>query len=81
MKTKGCLSAVGLVLTLSMSPLPASAQAGRAVCTDNAAHRVTTCRIDQPVVDQRAKNGFAYSNVVLRPGDLVTVTAAPGAGH
>ncbi len=75
MNTKGCLSAVGLVLTLLLSSLPAGAQAGKAVCTDNANHSVTTCRIDQPVVDQRAKNGFAYSNVVLRPGDLVTVTA------
>ena len=43
-----------------------------ASCQDNPGHTVTTCRIDRPVVTQRA---FQYRNVRFRPGDVVTVEA------
>jgi hypothetical protein len=51
------------------------AQNGVAVCTTNADKSDITCKINQPVVDQRAQNGYRYNNVVFEPGDLVTVSA------
>lgn len=53
----------------------ANAQNGVAVCVPNADQSDVTCTIHQPVVDQRAQNGFWYSNVVFQAGDLVTITA------
>lgn len=47
-------------------------RAQSAVCQDNPGHTVTTCRIDNPVVTQRA---FQYRGVRFRPGDAVTVDA------
>jgi len=48
------------------------ARAQSASCRDNPGHTVTTCRIDRPVVTQRA---FQYRAIVFRPGDVVTIDA------
>jgi hypothetical protein len=53
----------------------AKAQNGVAVCKQGGNSSVITCTIAQPVVDQRAQNGYHYNNVVFTPGDLVTITA------
>ena len=46
--------------------------AQEASCQDNPGHTVTTCRIDRPVVTQRA---FQYRGIRFRPGDVVTIDA------
>jgi len=43
-----------------------------APCQDNPGHTVTSCRIDRPVVTQRA---FQYRGIRFRPGDVVTIEA------
>src|SRR5689334_18090218 len=50
----------------------AGAQAQTASCQDNPGHTVTSCRIDRPVVTQRA---FQYRGIRFRPGDVVTIEA------
>src|SRR4051812_48205047 len=53
---------------------PTNSPAGiqSAVCQDNPGHTVTTCRVDRPVVTQRA---FQYRGIRFRPGDVVTISA------
>ena len=43
-----------------------------ASCRDNPGHTITTCRIDKPIVTQRA---FQYRGIRFRPGDVVTIEA------
>src|SRR6478609_11058273 len=63
-----CLPLV--VALLAHARMDVSAQT--ASCQDNPGHTVTTCRIDRPVVTQRA---FQYRAIVFRPGDVVTIDA------
>jgi hypothetical protein len=57
---------------LDFSPAPSGAQDPATTCQDNPGHTITTCRIDKPVVTQRA---FQYRGIRFRPGDVVTVEA------
>ena len=52
--------------------IPADAPAQTASCQDSPGHTVTTCRIDRPVVTQRA---FQYRGIRFRSGDVVTIEA------
>ena len=72
---KLCFFSLGVTFLFALCVTCAIAQNGAAVCVPNADHSDITCTIHQPVVDQRAQNGYRYSNVVFQPGDLVTITA------
>ena len=59
-----------VVALLGLTPVNSPGQS--ATCQDNPGHTVTTCRIDQPVVTQRA---FQYRSIRFRPGDVVSIEA------
>ena len=52
--------------------LASDAGAQSASCQDEPGHAVTTCRVEKPVVTQRA---FQYRRIQFRPGDVVTIDA------
>src|SRR5690242_8188033 len=61
-----------LVALLDPASAAASEQEPAASCQDNPGHTVTTCRVDKPVVTQRA---FQYRGIRFRAGDVVTIEA------
>jgi hypothetical protein len=59
-------------LQFALALVTQSTRASSVTCQDSPGHTVTTCRIDRPIVTQRA---FQYRAIRFRPGDVVTVEA------
>ncbi len=65
-------AALVILSVVDHAPAPEVGQDPVSSCQDNPGHTVTICRIDRPVVSQRA---FQYRAIRFRPGDVVTVDA------